>query len=59
MAPIDDTLELLKSLKLGEKPNFTEVVNKYNYNQSMLSLHMLLGLKIHFKYITQSRKNLK
>ena len=29
MAPIDDALAALKSLKLGEQPNFTQVANKY------------------------------
>ena len=37
MAPIDDALESLKSLKLREKPNFTEVADKYGCNRSTLS----------------------
>ena len=37
MAPIDDALESLKSLKPGEKPKFTEVANKYRCNRSTLS----------------------
>jgi len=37
MAPIDDALELLKSLKPGEQPNFTQVANKYGCNRSTLS----------------------
>ena len=36
MAPIDDVLELLKLLKLREKPNFTKVANKYGCNRSTL-----------------------
>jgi hypothetical protein len=30
MAPIDDALAALKSLKLGEQPNFTQVADKYS-----------------------------
>ena len=37
MAPIDDALESLKSLKLGEKPNLTLVADKYGCNRSTLS----------------------
>jgi hypothetical protein len=37
MAPIDDALESLKSLKPGEQPQFTQVANKYGCNRSTLS----------------------
>ena len=37
MAPIDDALESLKSLKPGEQPNFTHVADKYGCNRSTLS----------------------
>ena len=30
-------LELLKSLKLGEKPNYTQVAKEYGVERSMLS----------------------
>ena len=37
MAPIDDALAALKSLKLGEQPNFTQVADKYGCERSTLS----------------------
>jgi hypothetical protein len=36
MAPIDNALELLKSPKPGEQPNFTQVANKYGCNRLTL-----------------------
>ena len=37
MAPIDDALESLKSLKPGEQPKFTQVAKEYGCNRSTLS----------------------
>jgi hypothetical protein len=37
MAPIDDALAALKSLKLGEQPNFAQVADKYGCERSTLS----------------------
>jgi len=37
MDPIEAALESLKSLKLGEKPNYTAIAKKYGVGRSTLS----------------------
>jgi hypothetical protein len=37
MAPIDEALEALKSLKIGESPNYTDYAKKYGCDRSTLS----------------------
>ena len=39
MDPMELALESLKSLKLGEKPNYTQVAKKYGVERSILSRH--------------------
>jgi hypothetical protein len=37
MAPIDDALEALRSLKVGESINLTQIADEYGCNRSTLS----------------------
>ena len=37
MDPLEAALESLKSLKLGESPNYTQVAKKYGCERSTLS----------------------